>query len=224
MQRIDAFRQRVLERENRIWDESRGVDTRGWLVPEEGSTASGLADGFPYAATHVRLARSLLSRLRPIAPGATFIDLGAGKGRVLILAAELPFAAVVGVEYSKELHAVAQRNVRSSGADEQRVRAELLDVRDFEFPETPLAIYLNNPFPEPVFDAVLANLHSSLDATPRPVTIVYQQLRHEDAEHNTRNVALASEQSGLVRRGMRVRGLGDRLLLGQYALHRFGSP
>ena len=224
MRRVNAFRQRVLEREDRLWDEKLGLDTRGWLVPEHGTTVSGLADGFPYAGTHVRLARSMLSAVRANAAGATFVDLGAGKGRMLVLAAELPFAAVVGVEYSNELHALAERNLRRRDMERQRVRAELLDVRDFDFPETPLVIYLNNPFPEPVFEVVLANLTASYAAAPRPVSIVYQQLRNEDAEHDTRNVALASEQSLLVRRGMRVRGPVDRLLLNQYVLHRFESP
>ncbi len=222
MERIDAFRQRVLERENRIWDKRRGVDTRGWVVPTAGSTSSGVADGFPYAGTHVRLGRAMLRSLRSSAPGATFIDLGAGKGRVLLLAAELPFAAVVGVEYSEELVAVAQRNLETLGAlNGARPRIELADVRDYAFPSTPLVIYLNNPFPEPVFTAVLENLASSYRALPRPVAIVYQQLRHEDAEHDTGNVALIETLDFLERRRIGLRGLANLSLLQPYAVHAF---
>jgi SAM-dependent methyltransferase len=182
MQRADRFRQRVLERENRFWDERREVDTRGWFALDADAVVSPAADGFAYAGTHWRLARAMLRSLRGSAPGASFIDLGSGKGRVLHLAAELPFAQVIGVEYASELHAAAERNIATLAAarlaadnqQQPRVRTELSDVRHFEFPETPLVVYLNNPFPEPVLSGVLATLSSSYDAAPRPVTIVYQ--------------------------------------------------
>lgn len=31
---LNPARYRILERENSVWDESIGVDTRGWLVPQ----------------------------------------------------------------------------------------------------------------------------------------------------------------------------------------------
>ncbi len=43
-----------------------------------------------------------------------FVDIGSGKGRVLIAAAEHPFLQVAGVEYSKELHEAALNNIRSA--------------------------------------------------------------------------------------------------------------
>jgi hypothetical protein len=41
----------------------------------------------------------------------TFIDFGSGKGRVLLIAAGLPFKAVVGIEFSRELHEIAVQNI-----------------------------------------------------------------------------------------------------------------
>lgn len=223
MDSLNTFRQRVLERENRLWDEANGYDTRGWLVPDDVSTASGVADGFPYAGTHVRLARALMRSLESRAAGATFVDLGSGKGRVPLIAAALPFAEVVGVEYARELHAVACRNadalVRSG--DTAPVRFELADVRDFGFPTTALVIYLNNPFPEEVLTAVLAGLGQSYAAAPRPVTLVYQQLRREDAEHDTRNLELLDRIGFLTRRPLRFPGTLNRWLLRQYAVEAF---
>ena len=224
MERLDHFRQRALERENRIWDERRGFDTRGWVVPNQHSTVSGLADGFPYAGTHVRLARALLRAVRDRAAGATFVDLGSGKARVVLLAAELPFGELVGVEYDEQLHRTAEQNVTRLGAgDAPPIRLELADVRDFSFPETPLVIYMNNPFPEQVLKIVLANLSASHAARPRPITFVYQQLRNEHAEHDTRNAALLAELDFMGFQRVAIRGLANRFLLRPYVLHGVAS-
>ena len=41
-----------------------------------------------------------------------FIDFGSGKGRTLLLASKYRFRRIVGVEFSPELHLVAQHNIR----------------------------------------------------------------------------------------------------------------
>jgi SAM-dependent methyltransferase len=48
----------------------------------------------------------------------TFIDLGSGKGRALLLALRYPFRRIVGVEFALELHRIAQTNlVRCAATD-----------------------------------------------------------------------------------------------------------
>jgi SAM-dependent methyltransferase len=105
-----------------------------------------------------------------------FIDLGSGKGRMLVAAAEAGFRRVVGVEYSADLHAVAQRNVNSY-LQRSRRRAEIqslhADAADYEFPVEPLVILFFNSFLEPVLSAVLGNLRRSLDRRARDVYILH---------------------------------------------------
>jgi hypothetical protein len=54
-----------------------------------------------------------------------------------------------------------------------------MDVRDFEFPNEPLVVYLFNPFPEPAFAAVLENLRHSLLESPRPLFLAYRYTEFE---------------------------------------------
>src|ERR1700675_1609318 len=42
----------------------------------------------------------------------TFIDLGSGKGRTLLMASDYPFHRIVGVELLPSLHQIAQQNLR----------------------------------------------------------------------------------------------------------------
>jgi predicted RNA methylase len=105
----------------------------------------------------------------------TFIDLGSGKGRALLLAAEYPFRRIIGVEIQAELHAIAEENLarlRESGSkiDAQSI---CLDAREFSFPPDPLIVYLFNPFPDYVLAAVIDNLRASLARRPRPVYVIY---------------------------------------------------
>src|SRR5947207_335541 len=68
--------------------------------------------GFWYLPTRPSTARAIFREL-PILnySGYTFVDFGSGKGRMLLLAAEHPFAAVQGVEYNEHLHECAKNNL-----------------------------------------------------------------------------------------------------------------
>lgn len=113
----------------------------------------------------------------------TFIDYGAGKGRVLLIAAELPFQAVVGIELSEELCSIAIANINKIGPGKlaaQSVTCEHADARTFPLPDTPLICYLYNPFGESVLKAVVDSLDASLNANPRTAYIVYVQPEHRN--------------------------------------------
>ncbi len=106
----------------------------------------------------------------------TFVDLGSGKGRTLLMASDYPFRRIVGVELLPALHHIAQQNLAQYQSDSQKcftLESICADAGQFSFPAGPLLIYLFNPFPESVLRRVLANLHRTLDENPRAVSIVY---------------------------------------------------
>lgn len=105
-----------------------------------------------------------------------FVDLGSGKGRALLLASEYSFREIIGVEVQPELHKIAQDNVarfNSSARKCNRISSFCMDAREFVFPEEPLIIYLFNPFPDYVMEAVLRNLRESLLECPRDAFVLY---------------------------------------------------
>ncbi|MBV8894771.1 MAG: class I SAM-dependent methyltransferase, partial [Acidobacteria bacterium] len=68
----------------------------------------------------------------------TFLDLGSGKGRTLLMASEYPFRRIVGVELLPELHQVAEDNIRRyKPALGNRVQSICADAARFEFPCEP---------------------------------------------------------------------------------------
>lgn len=85
----------------------------------------------------------------------SFVDLGSGKGRMLVLAAKAGFKKVMGVEFSPELAAIARRNLGRVGASAEIVE---LDAGQFSFPDENLVIYMYNPFGGPVMQSIVGNL------------------------------------------------------------------
>ena len=130
----------------------------------------------PYQPTEPDLFREMMASLPIEFDEFTFVDIGSGKGRTLLMASEYPVRRIVGVELMAELHRAAEENIRLFHSAAQKctqVEAVCMDACDFVFPETPLVLYLFNPLPEAGLRRVIRNLERSLEQSPRPVWIVY---------------------------------------------------
>ena len=130
----------------------------------------------PYQPTEPALFREMMASLPIAFDQFTFVDLGSGKGRTLLMASEYPFRRIVGVESIAELHRAAEQNIRAYRSPTQRcaqIEAVCADASEFVFPEAPLVLYLFNPLPEAGLRRVIRNLEHSLELSPRPVWIVY---------------------------------------------------
>lgn len=120
----------------------------------------------------------------------TFIDLGSGKGRTLLMASDYPFRRIIGVELLPSLHQIAQENLRQYKSESQKcfaLESICADATAFLLPADPLVIFLFNPFPESGMRQVVANLDQSLGEHPRPVYVLYHNplLEHTlgESEH-----------------------------------------
>ncbi len=150
-----------------------GIDTKGLVVPADyGAQSEGC---HPYLALSYRGLRHLLKNIEVRADQDVFIDYGSGMGRVVVAAATLPFRKVVGVELSKGLHDVALRNVEQARLKLKckNVELHLGDARHYDVPSDASVIYFFMPFDADILDAVLRNIHRSVQAAPRKVTILY---------------------------------------------------
>ena len=105
-----------------------------------------------------------------------FLDFGAGKGRVLLIAAEFPFRAVTGIEFSRELQQTAVTNIAKTPAG--RIAAAQIecvhdDVTRYELPDSPLVCYFYNPFGRRIMQIVIEHIERSLARHPRDAYIIY---------------------------------------------------
>jgi SAM-dependent methyltransferase len=139
------------------FDLQHGTDTSGLMPLWQLDIASANARfGERYQASTEEELVAVLHHL-PIAPsGCSFVDLGCGKGRTLLVAARLGFTNVVGVEFARELAETATVNVARAGM--VNITVLHADAADVEFPRGNLVVYLYNPFSEEVLERVLEHL------------------------------------------------------------------
>ena len=158
------------------FDAAHGVTTEaliflGDLDPE--NVGPGIEFATHYEATPMDDAERLLDA-SPLAPErATFVDVGSGMGRMVLLASLRPFRQIVGVEISPALHEIARANRRCFRAADVRcndVRLVRADAASFTFPRSDLVVYLYNPFRAEVLTPLLDRLCAD---RRRDVALVY---------------------------------------------------
>jgi SAM-dependent methyltransferase len=132
----------------------------------------------------------------------TFIDLGSGKGRTLLMASDYPFHRIIGAELLPSLHEIARQNLRQYKNESQKcfaLESICADGTTFSFPDGPLVIYLFNPFPESGMRRVFRNLEQSLLNHPRPVYVLYHNplLEHVLSENSLLKKIASTHQYSL---------------------------
>lgn len=159
------------------FDQRYGVDTGGLIWGERLDLQSG--DAY-WATGYYGVSPSVfwqaMDRLALPWPNYTFVDIGCGKGRALMLALRYPLRRVLGVELSPELAAVAHNNLeRFHAAWRTHTPAAAIagNATTFDLPSGPLVVYLYHPFAAPVMKQFLLRLQASLEREPRDIYLLY---------------------------------------------------
>ena len=178
-----AVRGRLMAAADRRREAHFGVDSEGNIALGQLAIESeNRALGFPYVPSPGLLVDTLLANVGEELNRFSFVDFGSGKGRVLLVAPHYPFREVVGVEFSPELHETAEANIRRYRSPQRRcprVRSVCADAATFALPAPDCVLYFNNPFAEPVFARVLANVQAAHERSRGKLYVLYQQLAGE---------------------------------------------
>ena len=139
------------------FDVKNGTDTSGIVPLWKLSISSPNArfGGRYHASEEWELAGALRALNEDLSP-FTFVDLGCGKGRSLLIAARMGFKRVIGVEFAAELTAVARKNIQI-----MRISNAIVidaDAATFSLPQGNVVVFLFNPFRNAVVQKVVANV------------------------------------------------------------------
>ena len=166
-------------------DEAYGIETE--KIHEVGAldiaTAKNARHAVRYQPSPLRVATETISALDIDHKRFSFLDFGAGKGRVLVIAGQFPFKSVIGIEFSRELCEIATRNIaRIAPAQRAAAAIECIneDVTACLLPDTPLVCYFYNPFDRVIMSTVVEKLVASLLKAPREIFIIYLQPKHRE--------------------------------------------
>ena len=160
-----------------IFDSAHGVDTSGGIAGESLEIASINRDkGIAYDPCPWSTLRRALRLISLRAEGFTFVDIGSGKGKVLLSAMVLPFKRIVGVEFSSYLSRVAEQNIAAARFFRRRCSSAQIvcaDAVQYPIAEEPTVFFFANPFSYDIMELVLDNIVSSYLKTPRQIFLIF---------------------------------------------------
>jgi SAM-dependent methyltransferase len=180
---LGAIRRQVLWWMTRVkgmaFDAFHAVDTYG-PVPEPMLKISGQngahSGRYGYDPTPWNALPRVLRLASLPTQGFTFVDMGCGKGRVLLSALQNPFARIVGVDFSPHLCHVARNNLFAARflcrqcADATVICA---DAVTYPIPDGPVMFFFYNPFSYELMEKVLANIVNSYLASRRAIYLIF---------------------------------------------------
>jgi SAM-dependent methyltransferase len=165
------------------FDTEHGVDTSG-LVPAKDLVTGHVHD--EHVTAYYGVAPSILRNLVDHWLTHThppceidryaFVDIGAGKGRALLVASEMPFREVLGVELNPALAAIARRNINHwtrTAPHLSPLRLVQADATTLELPHAPCLLFLFHPFEAPVLKRLLRNIESQFARSPGKLDLLY---------------------------------------------------
>jgi SAM-dependent methyltransferase len=158
------------------FDRANGVDTQGadslraLVTPVH--DAVGRSRYEPVSVKHFHFA---LQQVPAPLERWSFIDIGSGKGRAVLLATAQPFRRVVGVELDPALHAAAQQNLQRYRGPRrcEQVELQCADATTVPLPAGDLVIFFYNSFGGALLRRFLDHLEASLRSEPRRLLFFY---------------------------------------------------
>jgi len=132
---------------------------------------------FHYQPSYAWVISKMLKILSPLTQGnGTFIDLGSGKGRIMMMASLNGYSKIIGVEFSRSLSRICEKNIisfKKRAKKDSHFETVTMNVVNYKIPEDTSVIFLGNPFNEQVMQDVIRQIDTSLNNTPRNIFIAY---------------------------------------------------
>jgi SAM-dependent methyltransferase len=168
----------------RRFDNEHGVTTHAVMLLsqlDDDRSGEAYAHATHYEAVPVADLRKMLACVpEAFVRDATFVDVGAGMGREILIATEYPFKQILGIELSPALFEIARENVarahdlRTQCRDVRLTRG---DARKRRFPSGNLVLFLFNPFDGAALRTTLERVAASRTARDA-VYVLYHTPEH----------------------------------------------
>lgn len=117
-----------------------------------------------------------------------FVDYGAGRGRVLLMASNYPFEKITGAEIAEELANDCHLNIAQYPRSLMKCRdvsCEHVSALRLPIPEGETVFFFNNPFTRSMFERVIDQIVSSYKDDPRPLFVICVDMDGADVMEDT---------------------------------------
>ncbi len=173
---VRRFQQHRALWNDRLYDFRHSVDT-AWEIPVSflGLPEDAARDSSNYGVSREAPFHRAIASLPIQYADFTFIDVGAGMGKSVFMATDYPFRRVIGVELSRAMMEVAERNLQRYHSRARKcwnVELVLADAATYVFPAERSVYYFHDPFGAPATRRVAGSILKSMEECPRDNYIV----------------------------------------------------
>lgn len=158
------------------FDREFGTDTSGQVPPDRLTEDRARASQMQaYIGAQPSIVRRALACL-PNPTAYAFVDIGCGKGRPLVVASELPYASITGVELSPELVRVARQNASTIARrfpERTAIAVTEGNAVEYRLGHDRVVLFYYHAFGRDTLSAFVANLERQLGDTARQAFFVY---------------------------------------------------
>lgn len=122
----------------------------------------------------------LLTAFRRLSSNTSIVDLGCGKGRVMVVAAYFGFTKITGIDFAKELCEEATRNMMKIQSATPGINWKVIhaNVLDYTIQPDDSVFFMFNPFVEETLNSFLDRLEASCKLFPRKTYFIYASPLH----------------------------------------------
>jgi len=110
-----------------------------------------------------------------------FIDFGSGAGRVLTFVSIFKPKKIIGIEFSKNLHSLAKKNLMMCFKRCSNIDWELFHINalNYKIPKDSNVFFFYDPFNENIMIKIIKKIKFSLDKNLRQIFIIYISPQHK---------------------------------------------
>ena len=171
---------------NKRYDKKFNVNT--WRTIPIGNLeiiSNNSEEAYDYLPTSEKYFRHIFSNINIDFSDYTYTDFGSGQGKTLLLASEYYFKKIIGVEFARDLHLIAESNIKYYRSSTQKcfnIGSICSDAVVFPIPDGKCCFYFYSPFTAKITRQVLDNIQRSFMNNPRELVICFMDWEDKDSQ------------------------------------------
>ena len=151
------------------------LNTTGFEPTEQMNISRRFVDlAYSYMPSNYKLLEHVFKEVNRYNHNQTFLDIGCGKGRAMMVAAHYDFKKITGVEINLD-YCTSLSEKAIEYQTEFNCRFEIIcnDASEYHIPDDVQTIFFYNPFKETIMRKVVANILDSATKNERSLYIIY---------------------------------------------------
>ena len=136
---------------------------------------------YSYMPSNYKLLEHVFTEVNRYEHNQTFLDIGCGKGRAMMVAAHYDFKRITGVEINMDYcTSLSEKAIEYQNEFNCHFEIICQDASEYHIPDDVQTIFFYNPFKETTMRKVVANILQSATKKERPLYIIYLNPLYSD--------------------------------------------